>query len=95
MIAAMALSPLRMAFPGSNALRWLINRRRDLGLGAFADAVLRTILYLVDMKAFRRFSASLFLGIRTGRFAFVTSLLLAVLETCRIWRLSIRRRKAF
>ena len=53
MIAAIALSPLRSMFPGSNALRWLMNRRRYLGLGAFAYAALHTIFYLVDMASIR------------------------------------------
>ena len=79
MIAAMALSPLRMTFPGSNALRWLINRRRYLGLGAFAYSALHTILYLVDMESLQAILGEFFaLGIWTGWFAFVILLPLAL-----------------
>ncbi len=88
MIAAMALSPLRSMFPGSNALRWLMNRRRYLGLGAFAYAALHTILYLVDMASIRAILGEFFaLGIWTGWFAFFAFLPLALTSN----DLSVRR----
>ena len=79
MIVATASLPLRMMFPGSNALRWLIDRRRRLGLGAFACAAFHAILYLVDMENLHVILGEfLALGIWTGWFAFVILLLLAL-----------------
>ena len=79
MIAAMALSPLRSMFPGSNALRWLMNRRRYLGLAAFAYAAIHTILYLVDMASIRAILGEFFaLGIWTGWLASLLLLPLAL-----------------
>ncbi|MDE2790096.1 MAG: ferric reductase-like transmembrane domain-containing protein [Paracoccaceae bacterium] len=88
MIAAMALSPLRLMFPGSNALRWLINRRRYLGLGAFAYAALHTVFYLVDMASVEAVLGEFFaLGIWTGWFAILFLLPLALTSN----DLSVRR----
>lgn len=88
MIAAMALSPLRMMFPGSRFIRWLVNRRRYLGVAAFAYAGLHTIFYLVDMAALRAILGDMLApGIWTGWLAVLILLPLALTSN----DLSVRR----
>lgn len=48
MIIAMMLTPLLMLFPKSRALKWLIQRRRAIGVAAFCYAFVHTIFYLID-----------------------------------------------
>ena len=47
-IFALMLTPLMMLFPRSNAIRWLLRRRRYLGVAAFGYALLHTLAYLVN-----------------------------------------------
>ena len=47
LIAAMAVTPLQLMFPGRGWVRWLLRRRRYLGVAAFGYAVLHTAVYLV------------------------------------------------
>lgn len=49
MILAMMLTPLRLLFPNSGTVQWLMVRRRYLGVAAFGYAVLHLIYYLVDI----------------------------------------------
>jgi len=49
MIIAMMLTPLLMLFPRSKLIRWLISRRRALGVAAFCYALVHTLFYLIDM----------------------------------------------
>jgi len=71
MIVAMALSPLLLMFPRVKAIRWLLRRRRYLGVAAFAYALLHTVLYIVDMASLRAMLGEFFaIGIWTGWFAF-------------------------
>jgi methionine sulfoxide reductase heme-binding subunit len=49
MIVAMMLGPLAAVIGAKPWLSWLLARRRALGVGAFAYAVLHTIFYLIDM----------------------------------------------
>ena len=46
LIAAMAVTPLRLAFPAARWTRWLASRRRYLGVATFAYSMLHTIAYL-------------------------------------------------
>lgn len=48
-IAALALTPLVRLLPASRALRWLLARRRHLGVAAFGYAVLHTLFYVLAM----------------------------------------------
>lgn len=46
LLAALAVTPLRRVFPRSAWTAWLLQRRRYLGVAAFAYAVLHAIVYL-------------------------------------------------
>jgi methionine sulfoxide reductase heme-binding subunit len=49
MIIAMTLGPLAALIGPKPWLKWLLARRRAIGVGAFGYAVLHTIFYLIDM----------------------------------------------
>ncbi len=89
MILAMMLTPLRMMFPGAAWVRWLMARRRYLGVAAFGYAALHTLYYVIDLGTFDAVVADFTkLGIWTGWVAFLIFVPLA-LTSCR-WRLSKR-----
>ncbi|MEF3048957.1 sulfite oxidase heme-binding subunit YedZ [Pseudotabrizicola sp. L79] len=48
LIFSMMITPLTMLFKGWRGPRWLMKRRRYLGVAAFAYAMLHAISYLVD-----------------------------------------------
>ncbi len=48
LIATLAVTPLRLALGTREVTRWLLHRRRDLGLASFAYAMGHTAIYLVD-----------------------------------------------
>ena len=79
MIIAMMLTPLKMLFPRSRALQWLMRRRRYLGVAAFGYAGLHTLYYIVDLGSMsavlREFTE---LGIWTGWLAFAIFVPLAL-----------------
>ena len=52
LIATMAVTPLSLMFPGRSWVRWLLRRRRYLGVAAFGYAVLHTVIYLVRKGVF-------------------------------------------
>ena len=67
MIIALLLTPLRLLFPNVRVLTWLRQHRRDLGIAAFAYALLHTVLYLFDKGALSAVVAELgAIGIWTG-----------------------------
>ena len=79
MIIAMMLSPLRMLFPKSNAVFWLMQRRRYLGVAAFAYAALHTLSYLIDLGSLSAVVADITkFGIWTGWVAFLIFVPMAV-----------------
>jgi len=49
LIIAMAMTPLRLAFPDAKWPMWLLHRRRYFGVASFAYAMMHTIIY-VDRK---------------------------------------------
>lgn len=66
-IVALMLTPLAILFPGSRALRWLIQHRRAFGVAAFLYAVLHLIFYVLDMEQVAAMLAELGVpGIWTG-----------------------------
>ncbi len=66
-IVALALTPLRLAFPNAGWLAWLRRYRRDVGVAAFGYAALHTALYLVDMQTLSNILAEIgAVGIWTG-----------------------------
>lgn len=82
LIIAMMLTPLRMMFPGSEFLRWMMKRRRYFGVAAFFYAAFHTLLYIVDMGSLRAILGEfLALGIWTGWLAMVIFVPLAVTST--------------
>lgn len=79
MIVAMILTPLKMLFPKSGAIQWLMRRRRYLGVAAFGYAVLHTLYYVIDlgsMTAILREATEL--AIWTGWLAFLIFVPLAM-----------------
>ena len=79
MIIAMMLTPLKMLFPKSSAIQWLMRRRRYLGVAAFGYAVLHTLYYIIDLGSFSSIMREFFeLGIWTGWLAFVIFVPLAM-----------------
>ena len=79
LIVALAITPLRLIFPGAGWLRWLARRRRAVGVAAFGYAALHTLLYVVDTATLRDLWAEFFaLGIWTGWAALAIFVPLAV-----------------
>ncbi len=72
MIIAMMLTPLRMLFPKTRWLSWLMKRRRYFGVAAFGYALLHTLYYVIDLGALSAVMADFVkIGIWTGWVAFV------------------------
>lgn len=72
MIIAMMLTPLRMLFPNSKTVGWLLRRRRYLGVAAFGYAALHTLYYLIDLGSLSAIISDFTqLGIWTGWVAFL------------------------
>lgn len=88
MLLALALTPLRMIFPTSRIVRWLMARRRYFGLAAFAYAAFHTVLYVLDMGDLKTVLGEFWsLGIWTGWLALFIFTPLAI--TSNDW--SVRR----
>ncbi len=49
LILTMAISPLRLMFPGARWPRWLLHRRRYFGVAAFVYGMMHTVIY-IDRK---------------------------------------------
>lgn len=82
MIIAMMITPLAMLFKGWHWPRWLMKRRRYLGVAAFGYAALHTVLYLIDEGAVAFTGAEIsLLYIWTGWVAFLIFVPLAVTST--------------
>lgn len=82
LIITMALTPLRMLFPASGFLRWMMKRRRYFGVAAFFYALFHTLLYIVDMGSLRAILGEfLALGIWTGWLAMLIFVPLALTST--------------
>ena len=82
MIIAMMITPLAMLFKNHHWPRWLLKRRRYLGVAAFGYAAAHTVLYLIDEGAIA-FTIAEFskLYIWTGWLAFLIFVPLAVTST--------------
>ena len=79
MIIAMMLTPLRMLFPKSRTVLWLMRRRRYLGVAAFGYAALHTLYYVIDLGSLSAVMAEITqFGIWTGWVAFVIFVPLAM-----------------
>jgi len=98
LIATLAVTPLRMLFPGASFPRWLMERRRDLGVATFGYALLHTLVYLE-----RKADIGLILaeamepGLWTGWLALAVFALLAItsndasVRALRIWWKKLHR----
>ena len=79
LILALMLTPLSLLFPGSAALRWLVARRRAIGVAAFLYACLHLAFYAIDMGSLAALIGELELsGIWTGWIALLLMLPLAL-----------------
>ena len=79
MIIAMMLTPLKLIFPRSKVIQWLMRRRRYFGLAAFGYAVLHTLYYIVDLGSLTEIMREFVeLGIWTGWIAFLIFIPLAL-----------------
>jgi methionine sulfoxide reductase heme-binding subunit len=79
MIFAMMLSPLAAIIGQRGWLRWLIARRRSLGVAAFGYALLHLIFYVIDMQTVADMLAELPApGIWTAWLAFLVMLIPAL-----------------
>lgn len=82
MIIAMMITPLTILLKGWRGPRWLMKRRRYLGVAAFGYAALHTVLYLIDEGAVAYTGSEIFkLYIWTGWLAFFIFVPLAVTST--------------
>ena len=82
MIIAIMITPLTMLFKGWRGPRWMMKRRRYLGVAAFGYAALHTLLYLIDEGAVAFTGSELSkLYIWTGWLAFLIFVPLAVTST--------------
>lgn len=82
MIIAMMITPLTMLFRGRSFPRWLMKRRRYLGVAAFFYAAAHTIFYLIDKGAVAYSGTELSkIYIWTGWLAFMIFVPLAITST--------------
>jgi sulfoxide reductase heme-binding subunit YedZ len=51
MMLTMAITPLRLMFPGARWPNWLLHQRRYLGVASFAYALLHTVAYLEHKRS--------------------------------------------
>ena len=78
LIVTLALTPLRLAFPSSRLISWLMQRRRHFGVAAFAYAVPHLVAYLVKLGTLDKIlEDGLQAGIWTGWIAMLIFLVLA------------------
>ncbi len=81
MVLAMLIGPLSDIFGSRGWTRWLLRRRRWIGVAAFGYALLHLIFYIIDMGALSEMLAELDApGIWTGWIAFFLMLVPALLS---------------
>ncbi len=79
LILALAVTPLRLMFPGQRWTNWLMRSRRYFGVAAFAYAMPHLVAYLVKLGSIVRIvEEGLEPGIWTGWIALLIFLVLAV-----------------
>jgi sulfoxide reductase heme-binding subunit YedZ len=87
LILAMMVTPLALLFHHARWTRWLMRRRRALGVAAFGYAAFHTLLYVVDMGSLQLMLDEFWaLGIWTGWAAFAIFIPLAVTSNDRAVR---------
>jgi len=93
-LLALAITPLRLFFPTADWIKWLLSKRRAIGVASFVYALLHLVAYLFhkgDLQSIVR--EGLTIGLLTGWVAFVILLLLAVTSNDYSMRLLQRRWK--
>lgn len=78
MMLALAVTPLRLMFPGAGWTKWLLRQRRALGVAAFAFAAPHLVAYIIRLEPARIASEASELGMLTGWVAFVIFIALAL-----------------
>ena len=79
LLLTLAVTPLLRLLPRAAAIRWLIRRRRDIGLVTFFYALAHTVAYLVRKSDLQLIaSEGLEAGLLTGWIAFLAFIALAV-----------------
>ena len=79
LLLTLAVTPLFRLLPRAAAIRWLMRRRRDLGLVTFFYALAHTVAYLVRKSDLQLIaSEALEAGLLTGWIAFLVFIALAV-----------------
>jgi sulfoxide reductase heme-binding subunit YedZ len=78
LIVAMAVTPLKMVFPGAGWVQWLARRRRYIGVAAFGYSLLHAVAY-IERQAFKTIvEDAAELAMLTGWIALLVMLALAV-----------------
>ena len=79
LLLTLAVTPLLRLLPRAAAIRWLMRRRRDIGLVTFLYALAHTVAYLVRKGNLQLIaSEGLEAGLLTGWIAFLVFIALAV-----------------
>ena len=79
LLLTLAITPLLRLQPRATAIRWLMRRRRDIGLVTFFYALAHTVAYLVRKSDLQLIvSEGLEVGMLTGWIAFLVFIALAV-----------------
>ena len=79
LIVVLAITPLRLAFPQARWVRWLMMRRRYLGVATFGYSVLHAVAYLERQETVRTIlDDALSIGMGAGWIALALLLLLAM-----------------
>jgi len=88
LVVALALTPLSLLLPRNRLVRWLLARRRAIGVAAFGYAALHTLFYVLAMGNLGDMLAELgATGIWTGWLALLLFVPLAVTSNDRSMRL--------
>lgn len=77
LIAALAITPLRLAFPNARWVAWLAQRRRYLGVAAFGYALLHAGAYVARRPLAAAVQDSLEIAMASGWLALLVMLALA------------------
>ena len=93
LIVTMAVTPLRLVFSGAAWTRWLVRRRRNLGVAAFGYALLHATAYLQRQSLTVITKEAAELALATGWVALLVMLLLAATSNDAAVRLLGRRWK--
>ncbi len=93
-LLALSITPLRLFFPKTSWVMWLMSKRRAIGVASFVYALLHLVAYLVNKGNLQSIvQEGQTIGLLTGWVAFVIFLLLAATSNDYSVRLLRRRWK--